>query len=66
MSDYSIRYSTGWYSVSPGFAWWHRPVFHVDTNKQSKEAEIITQENKRKKKKTKYREDRKAKNTVKE
>ena len=39
MSDYSISYSTGWYSISPSFAWWHRPVFHVDTVKQSKEAE---------------------------
>ena len=37
MSDYSISYSTGWYSVSPGFAWWHRTIPDVDTVKQGKE-----------------------------
>ena len=60
MSDYSIRYSTGWYSVSPGFAWWHRPIPNVDTIKQSKEAERIDQEAKRKKEEAKYRVDGKA------
>jgi len=57
MSDYSIRYSTGWYSISPGFAWWHRPVPNMDTIKQSKETERIAQEAKRKKEEAKYRVD---------
>lgn len=60
MSDYSISYSTGWYSISPSFAWWHRPVFHVDTVKQSKEAKRVAQEAKRKKEEAKYRVDGKA------
>jgi len=42
MSDYSIRYSTGWYSISPGFAWWYRPVPNVDTIKQSQETKRVT------------------------
>ena len=44
MSDYSIRYSTGWYSVSPGFAWWYRPIPNVDSVKQSEETKRVTQE----------------------
>ena len=44
MSDYSINYSTGWYSVSPGFAWWHRPVPNVDSVEQSKETKRVAQE----------------------
>ena len=43
MSDYSIGYSTGWYSVSPSFAWWCRPVPNVDTIKQSQETERVAQ-----------------------
>jgi len=43
MSDYSIRYSTGWYSISPGFAWWYRPVPNVATIKQSQETERVAQ-----------------------
>ena len=50
MSDYSISYSTGWYSVSPGFAWWHRPVPNVDTIKQSQEAKRVAQKIKDKEK----------------
>ena len=42
MSDYSIRYSTGWYSISPGFAWWYRSVPNVDTIKQSQETKRVT------------------------
>ncbi len=60
MSDYSIRYSTGWYSVSPGFAWWHRPVPNVDTVKQSQETKRVAQKIKRKEKEAKYRVDGKA------
>jgi hypothetical protein len=50
MSDYSIRYSTGWYSISPGFAWWYRPVPNVDTIKQSQETERVAQKIKREEK----------------
>ena len=50
MSDYSIRYSTGWYSISPGFAWWCRPVPNVDTVKQSQETERVAQKIKREEK----------------
>ena len=57
MSDYSIRYSTGWYSVSPGFAWWHRPVPNVDTIKQSQETKRVAQKIKREEKEAKQRVD---------
>ena len=50
MSDYSIHYSTGWYSVSPGFTWWCRPVPNVDTIKQSQETKRVAQEIKNKEK----------------
>jgi len=50
MSDYSISYSTGWYSVSPSFAWWYRPVPNVATIKQSQETERVTQKIKREEK----------------
>jgi len=60
MSDYSISYSTGWYSVSPGFAWWHRTIPNVDTVKQGKETKRIAQETKRKEEEAKYRVDGKA------
>tara|TARA_R110002110_G_scaffold46424_1_gene140328 strand:- start:552 stop:752 length:201 start_codon:yes stop_codon:yes gene_type:complete len=57
MSDYSSNYSTGWYSVSPSFAWWCRPVPNVDTIKQSQETERVAQKNKREEKDAKYRVD---------
>ena len=50
MSDYSIHYSTGWCSVSPGFTWWCRPVPNVDTIKQSQETKRVAQEIKNKEK----------------
>ena len=50
MSDYSISYSTGWYSVSPSFAWWYRPVPNVATIKQSQETDRVTQKIKREEK----------------
>ena len=50
MSDYSISYSTGWYSVSSSFAWWCRPVPNVDTIKQSQETERVAQKIKREEK----------------
>ena len=43
MSVYTVSYSTGWYSVSPSFAWWCRPVPNVDTIKQSQETERVAQ-----------------------
>ena len=55
MSDYSIHYSTGWYSVSPGFTWWCRPVPNVDTIKQSEETKRVAQKNKLKEKEDKER-----------
>ena len=55
MSDYSIHYSTGWDSVSPGFTWWNRPVPNVDTINQSKETKRVAQKNKLKEKKDKER-----------
>jgi hypothetical protein len=50
MSDYSISYSTGWYSVSPSFAWWYRPIPNVATIKQSQETERVAQKIKREEK----------------
>jgi hypothetical protein len=50
MRGYSIRYSTGWYSISPGFAGWCRPVPNVDTIKQSQETERVAQKIKREEK----------------
>ena len=55
MSDYSIHYSTGWYSVSPGFTWWCRPFPNVDTIKQSEETKRVAQKNKLKEKEDKER-----------
>ena len=57
MSVYSINYSSGWYSISPGFAWWHRPVPNVDTIKSSQETERITQKIKREEEEAKQRVD---------
>ena len=55
MSDYSINYSTGWYSCSPSFARWHRPVPNVDSIQQSQETKRVAQEIKRKEKADKRR-----------
>ena len=55
MSDYSIYYSTGWYSVSPSLTWWNRPVPNVDTINQSKETERVAQKIKFKEKEDKTR-----------
>ena len=49
MSDNGI-YSTGWYSVSPAFAWWNFDAHRVAALKTRREAERITEENKRQEK----------------
>lgn len=50
MSVYTVNYTTGWYSISPSFAWWCRPVPNVDTIKQSQETERVAQKIKREEK----------------
>ena len=47
MSDYNI-YATGWYSVSPAFAWWNFDTHRVAAIKARREAERIAEEDKRK------------------
>ena len=49
MNDYSI-YATGWYSASPAFAWWNFDAHRVAALKTRREAERITEENKRQEK----------------
>ena len=46
MSDYSIHYSTGWYSVSPAFAWWNFDAHRVAAIKTRREAERVIEEDK--------------------
>ena len=48
-NDYSI-YATGWYSLSPAFAWWNFDAHRVAALKTRREAERITEENKRQEK----------------
>ena len=43
MIDANI-YATGWYSVSPAFAWWNFNVHRVAEIKARREAERIAQE----------------------
>jgi len=43
-------YSTGWYSVSPAFAWWNFDVHRVAEIKARREAARVVEEDKRKKK----------------
>jgi len=47
MSDYSI-YSTGWYSVSPAFAWWNFDSNRVAQIKARQEATRVAKEKQRK------------------
>ena len=49
MSDYSI-YSTGWYSVSPAFAWWNFDAHRVAAIKARREAARIVEEDKQQRK----------------
>ena len=43
-------YSTGWYSVSPAFAWWNFDVHRVTAIKALREAARVVEEDKREKK----------------
>ena len=45
-----INYSTGWYSISPAFAWWNFNVHRLAEIKTRKEAERIIEKDKRQKK----------------
>ena len=49
MNDPGI-YSTGWYSISPAFAWWNFSVHRVAEIKARREAARIVEEDKQKKK----------------
>jgi hypothetical protein len=49
MSDGSI-YATGWYSVSPAFAWWNFDVHRVAQIKARREAARVIEEDKQQKK----------------
>ena len=49
MSD-PINYATGWYSISPAFAWWNTDIHRVAAIKERREAARIAEEDKRKKK----------------
>jgi len=47
MSDYGI-YSTGWYSISPSFAWWrNRPLYVAQNQARRKTKEIARKEQER-------------------
>ena len=43
-------YATGWYSISPAFAWWNFDAHRVAAIKARREAERIDKENKEQKK----------------
>ena len=43
-------YSTGWYSVSPAFAWWNFDAHRVAALKARREAARVTEEDKQQKK----------------
>ena len=43
-------YSTGWYSVSPAFAWWNFDAHRVAAIKARREAARVVEEDKQKKK----------------
>ena len=43
-------YSTGWYSVSPAFAWWNFDAHRVAAIKARREAARVVEEDKRQKK----------------
>jgi hypothetical protein len=49
MSDNGV-YSTGWYSISPAFAWWNYDAHRVAALKARREAARIVEEAKRKEK----------------
>ena len=43
-------YATGWYSISPAFAWWNFDAHRVAEIKARREAERIAEEDKKQKK----------------
>ena len=43
-------YATGWYSVSPAFAWWNFDAHRVAAIKARREAERIAEKDKQQKK----------------
>ena len=49
MSD-PINYATGWYSISPAFAWWYSNPHRVAEVKARREAARVAEEIKRKEK----------------
>ena len=49
MSDNGI-YSTGWYSVSPAFAWWNFDAHRLAALKARREAARVIEEDKQQKK----------------
>jgi len=49
MNDYG-SYATGWYSISPAFAWWNSNVHRLDTLKARREAARVAEEIKREEK----------------
>ena len=51
MSDYG-PYSTGWYSVSPAFAWWNFDAHRMAAIKARREAARVVEEDKQQKKET--------------
>ena len=50
MNDYGT-YATGWYSVSPAFAWWNFDAHRVAAIKARREAARIAEEDKQQKNK---------------
>ena len=50
MSD-PINYATGWYSISPAFAWWNTDVHRMAALKVRREAARIAEEDKQQKNK---------------
>ena len=49
MSD-PINYATGWYSISPAYAWWRSNVHRVDPLKARRKAARVVEEIKQKEK----------------
>ena len=49
MSDYGT-YATGWYSVSPAFAWWNFDAHRVAAIKARREAARVVEEDKQQRK----------------
>jgi hypothetical protein len=48
MNDYRI-YTTGWYSISPAFAWWNFDAHRMAEVKARREAARIVEKNKQQK-----------------